>query len=129
ESALEGSSPVSTGYASTSKDREAQTSDLDRLIDLESKLQGFLSAARARAAARVEAARKRAETIEGRLTQELAARESDLAARIQREAREQSAATRTRARARAERFDGISEARIDELAAEIVRLLVRGEPG
>lgn len=115
--------------SSTHQERARTASDLDRLIDLESRLQDFLARARTHAGERVEAAQKEAGAIEERLGAELIAQERDLEAKIEREIATRIEALETQARNHAQRFEGVSEATIQELAETIVERLARGGAG
>lgn len=119
---------MSTDPSSTREERDRPGSDLDRLIDLESKLKVFLAAARTRAAERVEAARREAEARGRGLGEELARRERELEARIEDEVAATTASFQARARARVKRFDEVPEERIQRLAREILERLARGKP-
>ncbi len=125
---VQGVTPVSTDPSSTREERDRPGSDLDRLIDLESKLKVFLAAARTRAAERVEAARREAEARGRGLGEELARRERELEARIEDEVAATTASFQARARARVKRFDEVPEERIQRLAREILERLARGKP-
>lgn len=114
--------------SSTHQERGGTESDLDRLIDLESRLQGFLAKARARAAERLEAARIDAAAIEDRLDTRLATRERELEARIEREVASRTAALEAQSQRRAKRYDAISEETVQALASKVLERLARGEP-
>ena len=120
---------MSTEPSSTRQERGESTSDLDRLIDLESRLQDFLARARIRAGERLEEARRNAEAIEKGLSAELITRQRDLEAKIEREVAAGTDTLETQARNRAQRFEAVSETTIQELAAKIVERLARGGAG
>lgn len=115
--------------SSTHQESGGAASDLDRLIELESRLQEFLAGARSRAAQRLEAASRAAQAIHGRLATDLAAEERALEARIESEVTAGAAALEALSRSRAGRYEAISEETIQKLASKVLDRLARGGPG
>ena len=101
--------------------------DLGRLLETEARLEESLGAARAEAARLVAEAEGAAQSREAALDAELDALGRRLEAEIaaQRDAAQRDVAAA--AQREAERFDGVSDRRIGELARRVVERLLEGE--
>jgi F0F1-type ATP synthase membrane subunit b/b' len=108
---------------------EAETK-LARLLETETELDTMLEDARARAGEIVNAANERAAQRLGELEAELVQQDRELRERIAREQDDAIAAIRAESKRQTERFDGISDDGIAEVARTILdRLLGARDAG
>ncbi len=101
-----------------------RTGQLAAIVECERDLADRLADARAEAAQMVEDARTAAQRAEAELEASLAREALDVRARLRQQTEQRVRDTLAAARARASRFDDVTEAEVDRLAGAAFRFLV-----